>query len=432
MEANQVLNDSVNKEVEQAEVKQPELNSSSIDKWNIGKYIILPDSDESVSFFAILEKEKENLTSSDIYAYAYMTESGMIDIFSSKELQDKVMNIKLAETGIEKKLILKNLKSIFNEESTNLKPFSLPEDVETELLNNLVANNKMLNDSIKKLSKKHNSIDFLNKYAFKKHVLIQGKKGSSKSYSSFQFIADGNYEHEVLIGHNSIEAMDFLGHFITTSDGSIAWKDGALTSAFRKAKEHGKAILLIDEMLRIPEKELNVIVGSLSPDYNGDFVLRTGRAIGIDDDGLAKEEVLKVPKDSLFVIATTNVGAGYQIYHADEALLDRFRILNINMTEKEIAKIIEGEIKKKRFSSLVKAKLLNVFSALEKSFKLGELTKMTNLRQLVESIEMADTENDIESNLYDLAGNMVEIDLDGKPNKQQLSTYQNIIKNNYN
>jgi hypothetical protein len=420
MEENQVLNGLSDNEAQKEE-----------NKWNIDKYIILPDTDESVSFFAILEREKENLTLSDVYAYAYITESGTIDIFSSKELQDKLMNIKLAEDGIEKKLILKNLKSIFNEEPTDLKPFKLSDNIETDLLVGLAEKNKVLNENIRKLSKKHNSIDFLSKYAFKKHVLIQGKKGSSKSYSSFQFIADGNYEHEVLIGHNSIEAMDFLGHFITTSDGSIAWKDGALTSAFRKAKEHGRAILLIDEMLRIPEKELNVIVGSLSPDYNGDFILRTGRALGIDENGLAKEEVLKVPKNSLFVIATTNVGAGYQVYHADEALLDRFRILNIDMTEKEIAKIIEGEIKKKKFSSLVKPKLLNVFSALEKSFKLGELTKMTNLRQLVESIEMSENEDDIEMNLYDLAGNMVEIDLDGKPNKQQLSTYKNIIKNNY-
>jgi len=390
-------------------------------EWEIDKKIVLPSKDNTIEVFFLLKEKNENILSED--KYVFLSQNGYF--LNVKDMKKNLKNVKVENINIDKVRIFKNIKNIMLMDDSVFEP----KDGEIEILkmvSDLKEINEKLSQQIKLLNPNNSPSGFLDYYAFKKHVLLQGPKGTSKSYQSFKFIADNKLEHEVMIGHNSIEAMDFLGHFIQTQNG-LAWKDGALTAAFRKAQKHGKAVLLIDEMLRIPEKELNVIIGSLSPDYEGNFVLRTGRALGVNSDGFAEEEVLKIPMNSLFVIATTNVGAGYQVYRADEALLDRFRILNINMTHNEFAKIIDSEINKKGFSSLTKTMILNLFDSLKNAFNMSELTKLTNLRQMVESIQMADNEEMIKKNILDLVGNMVEVDIDGEPNKQQKHTYMEIV-----
>ena len=279
---------------------ESEVKQSS--KWVIDKKIILPI-DAKIQIVYLLKKDSDNILEED--EYLFITEKdGLLKI---DDMKNKLKNIKNEWITFDKVKITKNIKSILLMEQT--KSSDLPDENTTrDLIESLIDKNKELNKQLKLLIPDNSPSGFLEYYAFKKHVLLQGPKGTSKSYQTFKFISDNKLEHEVMIGHNSIEAMDFLGHFIQTQNG-LAWKDGALTAAFRKAKKHGKAVLIIDEMLRIPEKELNVIIGSLSPDYDGNFVLRTGRALGVNSDGFAEEEVLKVPMNSLFVIATTNVGA---------------------------------------------------------------------------------------------------------------------------
>jgi len=102
------------------------------------------------------------------------------------------------------------------------------------------------------------------RYAFKKHLRLEGDKGSGKTHIATQRGKDKPIR-EILIGwHEKFESIDFLGQFIQRQNGSLLWKDGALSQAFRLAQKGIRTILIIDEMLRIPKTELNRLKSALS------------------------------------------------------------------------------------------------------------------------------------------------------------------------
>ena len=192
----------------------------------------------------------------------------------------------------------------------------------------------------------------LDKYFFKKHLLIQGEKGGGKTYMVSKMLEDmdDKISSIKIIGNESFEAVDLVGNYILTEDAGLMWSDGPLTQAFRIAAKGEPVVLFIDEMLRIPKRELNVLVGSLSPDSNGNFNLNIPRSMGaevIDGEAIATKEILTVPKDKLWCIGTTNAGAGYSVDTIDEALADRFRTIIKTVSEAEIKAILIGYVKEK-------------------------------------------------------------------------------------
>ena len=239
----------------------------------------------------------------------------------------------------------------------------------------------------------------LEHYAFRKHLLIQGEKGGGKTYMVDKLIKDKGYAVEFIGGHEAIEAIDFLGFYIKTESGSLVWKDGGLTSSFRRAAKGEKIVLFIDEMLRIPKRELNILVAALTPDSDGKFNLRTSRAIDItvDDDGqgIANEEVISIDSSNLWAIGTTNAGAGYSVDTIDEALADRFRTIIKTTNEKEIKAILGGYVKDKGYGKSVVPALMKFYKSFHDMKKSGELTKVLNIRHLVEAITLSDDENQI-------------------------------------
>jgi MoxR-like ATPase len=256
------------------------------------------------------------------------------------------------------------------------------------------------------------------KYAFKKHILIEGEKGSGKTYSISKLLHDAGIETVFMAGHEGLESIDLLGYLIPEASGELVWKDGALTEAFRKA-QHGPTVLFYDELLRTPSRELNILVGALSPNAQGNYVLRTGRVLGVEN-GIAIEETLVVPSFNLWVIGTTNVGAGYSVDVIDEALADRFRIVRKDTEETEMRSIL-----KKKFSTFFKdedytRELMKLYSYLKELNKKGDLNKVVNLRHLTEVIEFSDgTKESLIANVVDLIPHWVDRDSDGYINSAQ-------------
>ena len=108
---------------------------------------------------------------------------------------------------------------------------------------------------------------------------------------------------------NGTEAVSLLGNMIKISTGEFVWKDGIVTQAFRAAANGEKVLLFLDELLRAPDKELSILVGSLTPDSRGKLVLRTER--GLEEsivDGVIEEEVIETDLEHLWCVATTNQG----------------------------------------------------------------------------------------------------------------------------
>lgn len=291
----------------------------------------------------------------------------------------------------------------------------------------------------------------LQKYAFRKHVLIEGEKGSGKTFGLDKYITDEKWDKEFIGGHEGIESIDLLGYFVKYSEvneiksispvtGSVpsfstntqkvyndrlVWKDGPLTAAFRKAARGEHVVLMIDEMLRIPSRELNILVAALTPNSVKQYVLRTGNIVGLIDN-VAVEETIKVPTEFLWVVGTTNVGAGYDVDEIDEAMADRFRIIRKDNDRSEIKAILTKVAKASKLTSSVKD-VLSFYDSFQKMKEKGQLTKILNLRHLCEAIELASTPDEITENLMDMIPVWAERTPEGYPEPAQVKLLESLI-----
>lgn len=263
------------------------------------------------------------------------------------------------------------------------------------------------------------------RYAFKKHVLIEGEKGSGKTYLIHNWCEKVGIQEVFLGGHEQLESIDFLGHYIQNSDGSFLWKDGALTEAFRIAQNGKRVVLIIDEILRIPKRELNILIYSLIA-WNDKYILRTGRAMG-EKDGVASEETLYAPKGKIWVVGTTNVGAGYAVEEIDEALADRFRIIRKDSTRAEMEKILIKYVKLKKYTKVTIFRLIRFFSEMRRYKNQDMLSKIINIRHLVEAIELSNSEGEISEILKDTILAWVDRDIDGYPQASQVEIIEKLI-----
>ncbi len=232
-------------------------------------------------------------------------------------------------------------------------------------------------------------------------------------------------------GHEGIEAIDLLGHYIKTETGGLVWKDGVLSQAFRNASHGKKTVLFIDEMLRIPKRELNILVGALSPDSEDNFTLDTNRAGAVEiEDGvaIASSEKITIPKDMLWGIGTTNAGAGYSVDTIDEALADRFRVVIKRMTDIEMQDILYATAKVHGMGKKEVAKLMKFYKSFNALRETGELVKLLNLRHLSEVIEFSEDANDMADTMTDLIPTLCTQDQEGYPNDTQSSIIEGLIE----
>ncbi len=268
-----------------------------------------------------------------------------------------------------------------------------------------------------------------NRYAFKKHLLLEGDKGSGKTYAATMWGKDKELTQLFIGGHEQFESIDFLGHYIQQKSGELIWKDGPLSEAFRKAKKGEKVLLIIDEILRIPKRELNILISTLSP-IDNNYLLRTGRATASKED-IAVEEVIQAPTDNLWVIGTTNIGASYAVEDIDEALIDRFKPIRKDTSSEELRRILIQTAKKKNFSLENVNVLMNFYSKMNRLYQTKIISKIINIRHLNEALEIARDENEIKTILIDSKLLWVDRDFDGKPNKEQLSAVATVMRKVY-
>jgi MoxR-like ATPase len=226
----------------------------------------------------------------------------------------------------------------------------------------------------------------LENLAFIVPVLFEGERGAGKTVTARAFARTNGYKRVEFGGHEGIESPDMLGFLVPASADAMVWKDGPIAEAFRSARKQ-KTVLIIDELLRIRQRELSILLTALSPD-EGVYRLRTGRIVGIED-GVAIEEELECPVENLCVVATTNVGSEYAVDDIDPALAERFVIIRKDTTKAEL----------KRILNLVAAKLSVDLKSVDYSVSFFEkMTEMKNrgmvkhaptTRTLVRAIELA-------------------------------------------
>jgi len=265
---------------------------------------------------------------------------------------------------------------------------------------------------------------FIERYAFKEHVLVSGPSGASKTYTVDKYVRDNGYTKEFIAGHEAIESTDLLGYPIRHVTGEFVWMDGALTAAFRNAQVE-KTVLFIDELLRIPSKELNILVGALTPNSSKQFVLRTNRLIDIEN-GIGKSETLTVPVENLWVVATTNMGGNYDVNEMDLALNDRFMITDVLIDPDTINTIIQAS-DVNNLGEIAQTKLFKLFQLVTNLVRAQELTYNMNIRHITKVLNNVTDIKHIKAYLMDLAPQIVSRTTDGVLNQSELQIYKDTI-----
>lgn len=266
--------------------------------------------------------------------------------------------------------------------------------------------------------------EFIKRYAFRKHVMLLGPRGLGKTFTVSKYLQENSIPTEFIAGHTGLESIDLLGYYIKAPDGSLIWMDGPLTAAFRTA-EKGQSAFFIDEVLRIPARELNILIGALTPDSSGHYQLRTNRIVETND-GIGKSETIRVPVANLWAIATTNIGSDYDTEDMDLALSDRFRMYEMSHSTDAIRGIIESC--NNHFTSTIIDQLMSLYTAVESLVHAKELTNTINVRYLCETLSMCTDPKELRSYLFDLTPNICSRTTDGVINEVEEQIFKDTVK----
>jgi len=316
-------------------------------------------------------------------------------------------------------------RGIYKDKEPSYIDLSIYKDVLGVYIDENIKTNQDLYAYLKEFNGSDNEdlLEFIKRYAFKEHVLISGPRGIGKTYTIDKYLREQEDVTIEFIGcHNAIESIDLLGYYVRTNDGSFVWLDGVLSGAFRKAQE-GKVALFMDELLRTPSRELNILVASLTPDSEGYFNLRTNRIVDTKE-GVGEVELLRVPKENLWVVGTTNVGSDYEVGELDLAFQDRFMSKDIGSTKESIANILN----KYTENEILVNKLINLYEQVETLVNAQELTHTLNVRHLTKVLTYAKSITEMKHYLLDFIPNVCSRNVDGKFNETEVSLYKKLIK----
>lgn len=261
--------------------------------------------------------------------------------------------------------------------------------------------------------------------AFKVPVLFEGDRGAGKTVEARQFCRTNNYNRVEFGGHAGIEAPDMLGYLVPWGKDTMVWKDGPLAEAFRKGRK-AKTVLIIDELLRIPERELSILLTALSPDH-GVYRLRTGRVTEVVD-GVAQEEELECPVENLCVIGTTNVGSEYAVDEIDAALAERFVTIRKDTNLEQLKTILKFWVTEKKFPQKVAANCTNFFLKMVEARNRGLVARTPTTRTLVRAIELATTVDDVRRLVNSQVLLWVARTSEGYPVPEQMTDVKKIIE----
>lgn len=307
----------------------------------------------------------------------------------------------------------------------------------------------------KPAKKEKEPFEQLKRFAFKIPVLVEGDRGSGKTYEAFEYAKSLDVEPSFVGGHAGIESIDLLGCLVpyagqenkiedtsvsaadffsgdyqmkvsSSNSNSLIWKDGPIAEAFRKAQNGEKAILIIDELLRIPQRELNILLTALSP-VHGKYNLRTGRILEVID-GVAREEVLSCDTRDLFVLATTNVGGQYAVDTIDPALAERFIVLRKDTEFDTLVSILKQKAREKGFNETLAEKAGLFLNRMTDAKEQGIVEEVPTLRTLSRAFDLAEKEDEVKDYIFDQHLLWVARDVYGKPDREQVDVVKQIME----
>jgi hypothetical protein len=267
-------------------------------------------------------------------------------------------------------------------------------------------------------------------------VLVMGDPSAGKTYTSRKW-GEANFDHYIECGcHQGIESRDFLGGPVIceTAKGGMAsrWVDGKVTRAVRLAASGESVLLLLDEIYRCQSRELNVLLPMLSPVEKEDgskwYRLCSDRPIE-DGKGNLMLETLECPVENLAIVGTTNVGGDFQIEDPDPAMKTRWEMVYIQLTADDIRKVVSGMVSSLGFRATLTEEVVAFWTRMNALKRDSFVDAIPTYRTIERALECADSDSKehINASFADRATSWVAINLDGRPEPQQIQHCINAI-----
>ncbi len=271
---------------------------------------------------------------------------------------------------------------------------------------------------------------------WKQPVLILGESGYGKTHTARAIGQSGLYDHFFEFPVNpETDGLDFIGGPRRMSqpkaDGSgdetiDRHMDSDVISAFRLAATGKNVFLLLDEIGNARREVLNALKNILNPD-NDHYVVKTGRASTVVN-GIAKPEELRVPIKRMTIVATTNIGVGYEANLADRAVLNRFWKIFHEIDHVQVGQIAAKEVAGKGFGRDCALQLERFYTNMKKLKQDSLCERLPNPRDFVRAIRLSSDERHLPKVLARMAQDWCGDDLEGTPNKDQAETIREAIK----
>ena len=397
----------------------------------IGLAVTLEDSVEDALFGDSDDKEKMMVIFDAESQKAIMTEQAFTRDNLSKKMKVITEEVFVNLSNVRKKVsLMKAHKNLINNACPTPSYMEIHEDELKIVAREMKKNATLSKDLISKIAEATGDDleGMLTAYQFKKHLLITGDAGQGKTFIVDKFIDDGGFTYVQENGHTGLEAIDLIGHMIKLPDGNFGWKDGSLSEAFRLAEAGERVVYFIDEVLRIPARELNILVSSLTPNSRGQLKLRTNRPAGTPVDGIVKGEEITIAQENFWVVATTNQGSGYQSSRIDEALKDRFRLYYQEMPADDVGVIVALKYARLKGTAVAVKSIISLIDKTKEIQSTGNIPRSFTIRHLSEAIDTATSLKDVKKKMVELANNIVAIDADGRFNSSQVQIVTALIK----
>ena len=381
--------------------------------------------------YIILDEGLSLVSDKKVLSYLY---SGLDSIHSSKKV--KIIDEITAEMSSEKhklatvELLTKSIGKIPKDQINIVTDVKELTDTEKEAIKQEF---KKINSIIGAASagvggkSSANTYDIIDRYAFKKHLMFVGEAGQGKTHSLSGWIhskqEEGELQYIIADFHEAFEASEMLGMMIPNDAGTLTWIDGPVTQAFRSAAAGHKTVLFCDEILRSPQRELSLLVGALTPKADGMFTLRTNRVEAIVD-GIGQTEEIKCSPENLWVVAASNVGAGFAVDDIDTAFKDRFRTFRIAGGSELARAVAANRCKDRGFSDKVASKMAELFDKFQELKGTGNLQQTFSVRHISEVLTVAETQDDIFQMLDDLSYTCLSINSNGIVNSYESEIWE--------
>ena len=257
-----------------------------------------------------------------------------------------------------------------------------------------------------------------------KPVIVRGEPGSGKTYGARLHGQTAGFDRYIEFGiHEQTEASEFLGNL--SPDPAIGWMDGPLTEAVRAAASGLTVLLLIDEYYRAQAGARSPLLTITSPAKlpSGEKVyrLRTGRAILDPATGAYVSEVIEAPVRNLAIVATTNVGAQFNVDLGCTAERERFKAVHVDVDEAKLRSVCSAVASAKGFSPAAVDRIIAFYRQCKILKQDGFVEHCPSTRLLSEAIEFADSETNIKSSIRDIGIDIWSgLTIEGKPETEQI------------